>query len=112
MALRFALLKDIPQPNSPSYSSRPEFEFIWIDLDSEAQLVEYLRRPSVARYSQRCLHPLRDIAMLVRNQFRATEPAPCDSPWIRQQLGSYMSLIVRPSSPPTPVGPAKSSCSL
>jgi hypothetical protein len=50
--------------------------------------------------------------MLVWNQFRATEPAPCDSPWIRQQLGSYMSLIVRPSSPPTPVGPAKSSCSL
>ncbi|KAJ7813080.1 hypothetical protein B0H13DRAFT_1925768 [Mycena leptocephala] len=86
---------DIPQPNNPSYSSRPEFEFIWIDLDSEAQLVEYLRCPSVARYCQTVLHPLCDIAMLVRNQFRGVDPAPCDSPWICQQLGAYMNLIVR-----------------
>ncbi|KAJ7029779.1 hypothetical protein C8F04DRAFT_1187455 [Mycena alexandri] len=90
MALRFALLRDYQRGAPTSFCTRSQFEVFFIDLDTEEELVCYLRRPEVTNFSQQILVPLRDQVMLVRDHFRGSPPAARDSPWIRHQTSVYM----------------------
>ncbi|KAJ7689218.1 hypothetical protein B0H16DRAFT_1752949 [Mycena metata] len=90
MALRFALLRDYQRGDPSSFRSRTQFEVFFIDLDTEEELVRYLRRPEVSQFSQGVLVPLRDTVMLVRDRFRFSPPIARDSPWIRHQTSIYL----------------------
>lgn len=94
MALRFALLRDYQRGAPASFRTRSQFEVFFIDLDTEEELVRYLRRPEVTNFSQQILVPLRDQVMLVRDRFRGSPPAARDSPWIRHQTSVYMRYLV------------------
>jgi hypothetical protein len=94
MALRFALLRDYHRGNPTSFCSRTQFEVFFIDLDTEEDLVRFLRRPEVARFSQQILAPLRDQVMAIRDRFHLAPPVARDSPWIRFQTSIYMRFLV------------------
>jgi hypothetical protein len=70
MALRFALLKDLVTKDETSLRSCSEFEVFHLDFNVEEDMVRYLRRPDVARFSQEVLLPLCDIVMLVHDRFQ------------------------------------------
>lgn len=74
MALRFALLRDYHRGDPTSFRSRTQFEVFFIDLDTEEELVRFLRRPEVARFSQQVLAPLRDQVMQIRDRFHLAPP--------------------------------------
>ncbi|KAJ7023302.1 hypothetical protein C8F04DRAFT_1271490 [Mycena alexandri] len=90
MALRFALLRDYQRGAPASFRTCSQFEVFFIDLDTEEELVRYLRRPEVTNFSQQILVPLRDQVMLVRDRSRGSPPAARDSPWICHQTSVYM----------------------
>ncbi|KAJ7702002.1 hypothetical protein B0H16DRAFT_1483293 [Mycena metata] len=93
MALRFALLRDYHCGDPSSFRSRTQFEVFFIDLDTEEDLVRFLRCPEVARFSQQILAPLRDQVMLIRDRFHLAPPVARDSPWIRFQTSIYMCFL-------------------
>ncbi|KAJ7711584.1 hypothetical protein B0H16DRAFT_1480241 [Mycena metata] len=93
MALRFALLRDYHRGDPSSFRSRTQFEVFFIDLDTEEDLVRFLRRPEVARFSQQILAPLRDQVMPIRDRFHLAPPVARDSPWIRFQTSIYMRFL-------------------
>ena len=95
MALRFALLRDYQRGDPSSFRSRTQFEVFFIDLDTEEELVRYLRRPEVSQFSQGVLVPLCDTVMLVCDRFRFSPPIARDSPWIRHQTSIYLRYLVR-----------------
>lgn len=94
MALRFALLRDYQRGDPTSFRSRTQFEVFFLDLDTEEELVRYLRRPEVMQFSQGVLVPLRDTVMLIRDRFRVSPPVARDSPWIRHQTSIYLRFLV------------------
>lgn len=95
MALRFALLKDLPRFSPPSYHARALYEVFYVDLPDDETLVRYLRRPDVASYCETVLSPLRDVVMLARDRFYVSRPRPRDAPWVRKNLLVYLQLLVR-----------------
>ncbi|KAJ7713532.1 hypothetical protein B0H16DRAFT_1743233 [Mycena metata] len=93
MALRFALLRDYHRGDPTSFRSRTQFEVFFIDLDTEEDLVRFLRQPEVARFSQQILAPLRDQVMAIRDRFHLAPSVARDSPWIRFQTSIYMRFL-------------------
>lgn len=95
MALRFALLRDGGHRSQPvALRHRTQFETIFLDFDTEEQLVRFLRHPDMVKYCENVLCPIRDIVMLVRDRFRSNPALPKDAPWIRTQGAAYLRLLV------------------
>jgi hypothetical protein len=94
MALRFALLRNYRRNELPTRHSRTQFEVFFIDFDTDEELVRYLRRPEVSKFSLETLAPLRDQVMLIRDRFHGSAPLARDSSWIRRQTAVYMRSIV------------------
>ncbi|KAJ6504775.1 hypothetical protein C8R47DRAFT_1066949 [Mycena vitilis] len=109
MALRFALLKDLPRFSPPSYHARALYEVFYVDLPDDETLVRYLRRPDVASYCETVLSPLRDVVMLARDRFYVSRPRPRDAPWVRKNLLVYLQLLrhVSEALGPSPTGSQK-----
>ena len=95
MALRIALLRDVTLHPRPLLDRRSDFEELYVDFDSPAEMVNYLRRPAVARLCRDYLRPLRDVAMSVRDRFRFQDPLAQDGPWVREQMCRYVAIVVR-----------------
>ncbi|KAJ7016739.1 hypothetical protein C8F04DRAFT_1201573 [Mycena alexandri] len=93
MALRFALLRNYRRNELPTRHSRTQFEVFFIDFDTDEELVRYLRRPEVSKFSLETLAPLRDQVMLIRDRFHGSAPLARDSSWIRRQTAVYMRSI-------------------
>ncbi|KAJ7669493.1 hypothetical protein DFH06DRAFT_1125846 [Mycena polygramma] len=109
MALRFALLKDLPRAAPPAYHARTLYEVFYVDLPDDESLVRYLRRSDVASYCETVLSPLRDVVMLVRDRFYLSQPRPRDTPWLRRNLVVYLQLLrhVCEALGPSPTGAQK-----
>ncbi|KAJ7713915.1 hypothetical protein B0H16DRAFT_1478305 [Mycena metata] len=90
MALCFALPRDYHRGDPMSFRSRTQFKVFFIDLDTEEDLVRFLRQPEVTRFSQQILAPLRDQVMAIGDCFHLAPPVTRDSPWIRFQTSIYM----------------------
>ncbi|KAJ7017472.1 hypothetical protein C8F04DRAFT_1279388 [Mycena alexandri] len=93
MALAFALLRNYRRNELPTRHSRTQFEVFFIDFDTDEELVRYLRRPEVSKFSLETLAPLRDQVMLIRDRFHGSAPLARDSSWIRRQTAVYMRSI-------------------
>ncbi|KAJ7175541.1 hypothetical protein C8R46DRAFT_1030586 [Mycena filopes] len=104
MALGFALLQDYYRGQSSAFRTRTQFEIFFLDLDSEEDMVRYLRRPEVVQFSVDVLVPLRDTVMLGRDRFRTASPILRDSLWIRHETSNYLRYLwpVRQAIEPNP----------